>query len=69
MNTDNHQKSQESGQPGQTVAELIQDMRELTLALDSFTLSFTLAWMRNSGPQRQPSSPATTTPLEERTSQ
>jgi len=69
MNTENHQEPQEFGQPNQTLAKLIQDMRDLTLALDSFTLSFTLAWTRNSGPQHQPSSPATTTTPEERTSQ
>ena len=68
MNSVNHPTPQESGQPGQTVAELIQDMRELALALDSFSLSFKLAWRRTTDSQHQPSRTTITAPPQERTS-
>ena len=43
----------DSSQPGQTVAELISDMRYLATTLDSFALSFTLAWTQHPDCQRQ----------------
>jgi len=52
MNT-NPPNSQESKDPGQAVAELINDMRKLTSTLDLFVLSFTLAWRKHPDPQRQ----------------
>jgi hypothetical protein len=52
MNT-NPPNPQESSNPGQAIEELINDMRELTSTLDSFALSFTLAWRQHPDQQRQ----------------
>jgi hypothetical protein len=52
MNT-NPPNSQKSKDPGQAIADLIDDMRNLTSALDSFALSVTLAWRQHPDPQRQ----------------
>jgi hypothetical protein len=40
---------------GQVIAKLINDMRHLAGTLDSFALSFTLAWKKHPGQQREPS--------------
>ena len=52
MNT-NHPHSQESNKPGQDIVDLIDDIHALTGKLDSFALSFTLAWRKHPGQQRQ----------------
>ena len=50
--------------PSPTVPELIHDMCALTKKLDSFTLSFSLAWQRFASEPRpqQPPDPARNTP-------
>jgi hypothetical protein len=55
MNSSNLPNSQESNQRGQAIADLISDMLALASTLDSFALSFTLAWRKQSDHQRQPS--------------
>jgi hypothetical protein len=65
MNTPTPLNPQESKDLGQSIVELISDLRDLTGTLDSFALSFTLAWERrisDSQPQHSP-----TTDPQERT--
>ncbi len=46
MNT-NPPQSQESNNPGRALADLINDIHDLTGKLDSFALSLTLAWKQH----------------------
>jgi hypothetical protein len=65
MNSANPPNSQPSSQPGEAIADLINDMRRLASTLDFFALSFTLAWTQNPDYQRQHfpiSQPERTTP-------
>jgi hypothetical protein len=52
MNT-NPPDSQESSEPGQANADLINDLHDLTGKVDSFPLSFTLAWRQYLNHPRQ----------------
>ena len=53
MNTSNHSTSQGSNGPDHAVADLIDDVPKLTGALDSFALSFPLAWRQHLDHQRE----------------
>jgi hypothetical protein len=67
MKTTNPPTSQPSNNPGQAIADLINDMRDLTSTLDSFSLSFTLAWERHISHFQCQHSPTATTTQAERT--
>ena len=45
--------SQRRNDSGQAIADLTNDIRDLTGNLDSFALSFTLAWRQHPDHQRQ----------------
>jgi hypothetical protein len=60
MSSSNHPPSPQSNDPGQAVADLTNDIHNLTGKVDSFALLFTLAWRQN--PDRQRQSSTTTSP-------
>jgi hypothetical protein len=53
MNSNTPPNFQESSQPGEAIANLVNDIHDLTGKVDSFALSFTLAWKHSHDPQRQ----------------